>query len=120
MRLALIHHTIILTIASALAASACDDGMCKIADLAPPPDGDYTLCQTHPFGPEPYCGGVEEPQTEEWCVNILLDNPGLCEGDYVVCRDELRAAPCGVCPDSCMGIEGACPGWDSADSGLTL
>lgn len=66
------------------------------------------LCDTHPFGRAPGCGGVEEPQTFDACVKVLVDNPGLCTSGYVKCRDTLREAACDECPRECEGIQGAC------------
>lgn len=98
--------TRLLTLFAALALAACGPDMClhveEVADL----------CQTHPFGAEPYCGGVEEPQTVDACMAVLEQNPGLCVSDYVACRDALRLVPCGTCPPGCEGIAGvvACEG----------
>lgn len=38
-------------------------------------------------------------------------NVEICETDYVICRNAIQAAPCGVCPAQCIGIEEAC-GWE--------
>lgn len=102
-----------------LLAPACNDdcpsatataGFLGCCDSPPADD----LCVTHPFGRAIECGPEERPQLAEKCEYILNQNPDLCSGDYVACRDALRVADCDVCPVECAGIAGAC---DDVDEG---
>jgi hypothetical protein len=72
------------------------------------PGVELDICETHPFGPGPGCGGIERPQTTSNCYDIARLNPGLCASTYVECREAIRDAPCGTCPPACAGIVGAC------------
>jgi hypothetical protein len=82
---------------------------CTTPCNAPANDADRAeLCETHPFGRAPYCGGVEEPQTFEACMTVQRANAGICTSDYVACRDALREAPCEVCPVECADVVSAC------------
>lgn len=82
---------------------------CEKPCAAPADDASRVeLCETHPFGRAPYCGGVEEPQTFAACMSVLRMNDGICVSDYVACRDALREADCDVCPVECADVVGAC------------
>lgn len=72
------------------------------------PGEQIDMCETHPFGRAPGCGGVEEPQSVVACYDIARLNPGLCAGKYVECREAIRIAACDECPPECAGVVGAC------------
>ena len=86
-------------IAAATLALCCPDDEPECLPATP-----ATTCESHPFGPAIECGSEREPQTTEKCLQVLEANPGLCETDYVACREAMRIAECGVCPSACEGI----------------
>lgn len=85
-------------IAAATLALCCPDDEPECLPATP------ATCESHPFGPAIECGPEREPQTTEKCLQVLEANPGLCETDYVACREAMRIAECGVCPSACEGI----------------
>lgn len=79
---------------------SCGPQVCLKADEV------VSLCTTHGFGPAIKCGPERRPQTTEKCEEVLDQNPGVCAGEYIMCRDALRVARCGQCPEECLGFDG--------------